>query len=122
MNRYEVSRKTEETEARLILGSTPLTIGRSPTSDMVLTEETVSWHHAHLWVEADQVWVRDLNSENGTYINDQRIRSAQPLEPSQTLRIGREVMLRDPPPDSPPSLSTSSWLPRRVFKTNSSSQ
>ena len=75
MNRYEVSRKSDETEARLMLGATPLTIGRSPTSDMVLTEETVSWHHAHLWVEGDQVWVRDLNSRNGTYINDERVRA-----------------------------------------------
>lgn len=94
MSRYEVSRKTDETEARLTIGSTPLTIGRSPTSDMVLTEETVSWHHAHLWVEGDQVWVRDLNSRNGTYINDERIRAAQPVEATQTLRIGRELTLQ----------------------------
>ena len=93
MNRYEVSKKSDETDARLTLSATPLTIGRSPSSDMVLTEETVSWHHAHLWVEGDQVWVRDLNSRNGTYINDERIRAAQPLEPSQTLRIGRELTL-----------------------------
>jgi len=109
MNRYEVSIKSDETEARLTLGATPLTIGRSPTSDMVLTEETVSWHHAHLWVEGDQVWVRDLNSRNGTYINDERVRAAQPLEPSQTLRIGRQLALQITS-EQPTEAQHISWL------------
>ena len=78
---------------RLMPGRT-VTIGRSPTNQIVIKEDQASRQHAEIFSSDGKWTVRDLNSRNGTYINDQRIRSAQPLEPSQTLRIGREVMLQ----------------------------
>ena len=44
--------------------------------------------HCALTVEADGVWLHDLGSKNGTYLNGIRIASAQKLRPGDLLRAG----------------------------------
>ncbi len=59
-------------------------IGRSSGCDLVLSHESVSRRHAELQVTSDGVTVVDLQSRNGTYIDDDRIRAA-------TLIAGQRV-------------------------------
>ena len=70
------------------LQQTPLRIGRAPSNDLVLSDDSVSWHHAQVWLEGGRPWVRDLGSRNGTFVNDERIRGSQRLEASDVLRLG----------------------------------
>src|ERR1700674_5110506 len=63
------------------------TIGRAPGADIVLDDPEISRLHASLETRAEAVWVKDLGSENGTFIDGSRITSNL-WKPGQTLRLG----------------------------------
>jgi DNA-binding CsgD family transcriptional regulator len=48
-------------------------LGRSSKSDFVVTDPTISRHHATISVTKDSVTIRDMGSRNGSYINDRRV-------------------------------------------------
>ena len=62
-------------------------IGRAEDNDFVIPHPSVSGHHCEIELGMDFVNVRDCQSTNGTYIDNQRIQTAR-LEPGQLLRIG----------------------------------
>lgn len=57
--------------------SDSLSVGRGSDNDVVLGSKQVSRNHAVLSVSEGQLYVKDLDSSNGTFINDQRIESNQ---------------------------------------------
>ena len=78
------------------VGETPLSVGRGPNNDVVLQDDTVSWHHAQLWVEGGSAWLRDLGSRNGTWRNGARVHGSTRLDGGDRIRLGAtlEVELR----------------------------
>ncbi|MGP4952355.1 FHA domain-containing protein [Psychrobacter sp. T6-1] len=50
-----------------------LSVGRGSDNDLVLGSKEVSRNHALLSVAEDQLYIKDLDSSNGTFINDERI-------------------------------------------------
>jgi pSer/pThr/pTyr-binding forkhead associated (FHA) protein len=69
-----------------------LTIGRSlgcgvPTPDDIYA----STLHARLFRQKDQLWVEDLGSTNGTYVNSERITQARRLGKGDVLQAGSTV-------------------------------
>jgi FHA domain len=71
------------------LNSAPVTVGRGGQNDLVLTgDEFASARHARIEVRADGVWVQDLESTNGTYVNGSRVAGAQRLDAGDVLRVG----------------------------------
>jgi diguanylate cyclase (GGDEF)-like protein len=48
----------------------------------------VSWEHARLTVESDGVYIEDLSSQNGTFINEHRIHERIRLTDGDYLRFG----------------------------------
>jgi predicted component of type VI protein secretion system len=76
------------------------TIGRLEDNAFRLAEASVSGHHCEIAVEGAEVRVKDLNSTNGTFINNQPVKEGV-LQPGQVLRLGQvELRLDDgtPPP------------------------
>lgn len=74
-----------------------LTIGRDPTNSLVIDDKRVSRRHARF--EQDEVgfYIRDLDSTNGTYLNQQRITGAQLLRNNDEVWVGdRVIIFRDP--------------------------
>lgn len=65
----------------------PLTIGRSPDVDVVVSDPNVSRQHAEVWRTSEGVAIRDLQSTNGTYVNGHQI-SAVSLSPRDDVTIG----------------------------------
>lgn len=63
------------------------TIGRNPTNDFRIPEASVSSFHCELDVTEAGVFVRDLQSTNGTFINEHPVEQAQ-LLPDQVLQLG----------------------------------
>ena len=61
-------------------------IGRSSDLDMVLVEDMVSRKHARISMQGDQIWIEDLGSTNGTFVNGEKIKRARLKEGDQ---IGR---------------------------------
>ena len=63
-------------------------IGRSPDAEVFLDDVTVSRNHALLVRRRDGLYVDDLGSLNGTYVNRERIESHQ-LDDGDEIQIGK---------------------------------
>jgi FHA domain-containing protein len=71
------------------INSAPLTLGRGGQNDLVLDgDEFASARHARIESRGDGVWVQDLESTNGTYVNGARVTGAQRLDAGDVLRVG----------------------------------
>jgi HD-GYP domain-containing protein (c-di-GMP phosphodiesterase class II)/pSer/pThr/pTyr-binding forkhead associated (FHA) protein len=68
-----------------------VTFGRLKTCDVQLDDEAVSRRHCTLHARDDGCVVADLQSANGTFVNDRRISTAD-LKPGDTLRVGATVV------------------------------
>jgi pSer/pThr/pTyr-binding forkhead associated (FHA) protein len=64
------------------------TIGRASRADFILDVPLVSRLHCRLTVTDDNLEVVDLESTNGTFVNDERVQNAR-LAHGDRLRIGR---------------------------------
>jgi pSer/pThr/pTyr-binding forkhead associated (FHA) protein len=64
------------------------TIGRSTGAEFMLDAPLVSRLHCQLSATHDALEVKDLDSTNGTFVNDKRIKSAK-LQAGDRLKIGR---------------------------------
>jgi hypothetical protein len=65
-----------------------MTIGRNPDAEVFLDDVTVSRNHAMLIRRPDGVYIDDLGSLNGTYVNKRRIESHR-LVDGDELQIGK---------------------------------
>ncbi len=73
----------------LVLNSAPVTVGRGAQNDLGLEEdEFASARHARFEPRRDGVWVEDIGSTNGTYVNGIRLDRPQRLKPGDVVRIG----------------------------------
>jgi pSer/pThr/pTyr-binding forkhead associated (FHA) protein len=70
------------------LGGERMRIGRSPEAEVFLDDVTVSRNHALLVRRRDGLYVDDLGSLNGTYVNRHRIESHR-LSNGDELQIGK---------------------------------
>ncbi|MFT3859815.1 FHA domain-containing protein [Micropruina sp.] len=68
-------------------------IGRAADCQLVLDDDYVSTRHAQIVRTEDGYVVEDLGSTNGTYVNNERVTSATPFSTTDTLRIGRTLMV-----------------------------
>ncbi|MCC7540814.1 MAG: sigma 54-dependent Fis family transcriptional regulator [Deltaproteobacteria bacterium] len=64
-----------------------LVIGSADQADVVLHDPDVSRLHAALDVEDDGVWIRDLGSQSGTYVDGIRVLAAR-VPDAATIRVG----------------------------------
>jgi FHA domain len=71
------------------LDSVAMTVGRDGSNDIALPGDTfASSRHARIEPRADGVWLEDVGSTNGTYLNGVKLRQPQRLEPGDVVRIG----------------------------------
>ncbi len=68
------------------------TIGRVEDNTFQIADASVSSHHCEVHLRGSDIFIRDLNSTNGTYINGNKIEESQ-LKPGEVLRLG-QVELR----------------------------
>jgi hypothetical protein len=76
------------------LGTRPVTIGRAPDNDIQIDNLAVSNYHARVYVEAGSLVVEDLNSLNGSFLNDIRVERAM-LKDGDAILIGKHQILVD---------------------------
>jgi pSer/pThr/pTyr-binding forkhead associated (FHA) protein len=71
------------------IDSTALTVGRSGDNDLPLDgDEFASAHHARFEPRRDGVYVEDIGSTNGTFVNGIRLTTNRRLVPGDVVRIG----------------------------------
>lgn len=74
------------------LGSQPILLGRAQESTLVLEDDYASGRHARLFPQGSRWFIEDLGSTNGTYLADQQLTRALPVELGVPVRIGKTVI------------------------------
>jgi len=65
-----------------------ISIGRANDNDVLISDRTVSSHHARIFTYFNASYIEDLNSTNGTFINGKRVQK-HTLHPGDVVRLGR---------------------------------
>lgn len=82
---------------KLPLSEEIITIGRAGDSTLVLTDDYASSRHARLVRhEADEWFVEDLGSTNGTYLADTKVTEPMPVPPGVPINIGKTAIELQP--------------------------
>lgn len=76
----------------IILQNGTTTIGRSESNDIHIDNLAVSGSHARIFCESGRFVIEDLNSTNGTYVNDRRIAKHQ-LTHNAVITIGKHTLV-----------------------------
>jgi hypothetical protein len=66
-------------------------IGRDDSADITVPEPTISRHHARITRDTDGVWIEDLRSTNGTYVNGRRVLDRARVRDSDEVKLGSAV-------------------------------
>ena len=77
-------------------GKQQLNIGRSPDNDIRLDGLQISNHHARLSNAGGTVFVEDVGSTNGVYVNGARISGRRPIQGRDIVQVGPFVLQADP--------------------------
>ena len=97
------------------------TVGRVEDNTFQIADASVSSHHAEILLHGNDIVVKDLNSTNGTYLNNEKVTEIV-LKPGQTLRFGQvELKIDDgkpvtappPPAGAAPASAAPSSVPKR---------
>ena len=78
----------------LLVFQEPVTVGRAPDSGLRLDhDEFASSHHARISPADNGLWIEDLGSTNGTFVNEARVTTARQLRAGDLVKVG-ETELR----------------------------
>jgi hypothetical protein len=64
------------------------TLGRSPGSDIRIDDPFASSAHARIFPRGQFMYIEDMGSTNGTYLNGRKLNTPQQLKVADTIRIG----------------------------------
>ncbi len=70
------------------VGDQPYSIGRGPDNHLVVPDGMVSWNHVKVWSERSTVWLADVGSTNGTFVNGARIRGTVQITEGDKIVVG----------------------------------
>ncbi|UYN92069.1 MAG: FHA domain-containing protein [Anaerolineales bacterium] len=74
---------------QLRFATAEVTLGRHPSCEWVLADETVSSRHARLVFHHDHWWLEDLGSRNGTFLNGDALSAPVVLTNQDHIRCGQ---------------------------------
>ena len=67
------------------------TIGRDPSNSIPLSDQRISRYHCQILREGEAYKIKDINSKNGTYVNNLLIKEMQ-LNPGDTILLGETIL------------------------------
>jgi len=70
----------------------PIVMGRDPTTTVQITDKGVSREHAEIFRVGEMVFIRDLGSRNGTFVNDEQIEE-ELLRQGDQVRVGSTILV-----------------------------
>ncbi|MBV8208156.1 MAG: SpoIIE family protein phosphatase [Acidobacteria bacterium] len=77
-------------ERTLPISRSPFTIGRKTDRDLVIADPRVSREHAQILLEGNCMFIQDLGSKHGTFVNGQRVSERRQLSRNDRLDFGAE--------------------------------
>lgn len=78
-------------EGSILLLNGAITIGRKEGNNVVLAEPYVSGNHSKISIRDNEIIIEDLNSTNGVFVNEERVRGFCKLRANDRIRIGNAV-------------------------------
>ena len=66
----------------------PFLIGRDKDCNLRLSSKWISRYHSEIRTSGDHLWIRDLGSRNGTFVNQEKIEQAELLASDDFISIG----------------------------------
>ena len=85
-----VVKSVEGQEQTLTLSEAELLIGRRDECTIRAHDDTLGRRHARITFREGRHWIDDLGSDNGTWVNGERVASGgRPLEPNDAIQCGR---------------------------------
>jgi hypothetical protein len=66
-----------------------ITLGRDSTCTFIIPDETISSNHARLSYHNSQWWVEDLQSTNGTFLNEERLYTPTVVIDGDEIKLGK---------------------------------
>ena len=92
--RFRVVASPTLARGELLVFREPVVVGRAPDSGLRLDhDEFASSHHSRISPADNGLWVEDLGSTNGTFVNEARVTTSRQLLPGDLVKIG-ETELR----------------------------
>jgi pSer/pThr/pTyr-binding forkhead associated (FHA) protein len=85
----EVSLAAQGAQETLRFATDEVTIGRHPSCEWMIADDTVSSRHARLRFQQDHWWLEDLGSRNGTYLNGEQLTAPAVLAAADQVRCGQ---------------------------------
>lgn len=76
-------------EIRQSFTNVEITLGREPTCDFTIANDIVSSYHARLRYSQKQWWIEDLQSTNGTFLDNERIYTPTVIVSGEELKLGK---------------------------------
>lgn len=76
----------------LPIGEGALILGRSSSCDLRLPHASISRRHARLTRRGERLYLEDLGSQNGTFLDDERLAGPRELQVGQRIHIGPAVL------------------------------
>jgi len=73
---------------RRVEGSCPFVVGRASDADLLLLDPEVSRRHARFENDGNTVFVSDLHSSNGTFLNGRRVVDTIEVRPGDSIDVG----------------------------------
>jgi len=77
---------------RWAIGDQAAAVGRDETADITVRDDTLSRRHFMIWREGDSFLIKDLNSQNGTWVDGQRVKGAT-LRQDVCIAAGRTLFM-----------------------------
>ena len=74
------------------VGSSEVSIGRSPENGLVIDNPAVSHYHARVFREEGRLMLEDFGSLNGTFVNGQRVKMVT-LKPGDSVMVGKHTIV-----------------------------
>jgi pSer/pThr/pTyr-binding forkhead associated (FHA) protein len=63
-------------------------LGRSPSADLRIDDPFASASHARIFPRGQFMYIEDMGSTNGTFLNGRQLQGTQQLSPADSIRIG----------------------------------
>jgi serine phosphatase RsbU (regulator of sigma subunit) len=93
--RYLVVAEGSECGKQLEIGFAPISVGRRRDNHLPLSDPFVSSHHCKIAFEEGGVWVTDLASTNGTFIDGERVHGRAIWPITGALQVGNQVLRQE---------------------------
>lgn len=88
-----LSLKDKPDEDTFLIQQNDVLLGRDPNCKIHIPNETISAQHARIYLIDQNWWIQDLNSTNGTFLNDEQIEQPCILTNNDLIQVGNVKLI-----------------------------